>query len=230
MIQKLTGIRTILAENQSSLALFNSILTLVDCYTALTGWQQDCPWGKRHGLQYGWHHPFVIGWSKYRLGLLSALLHYGLAWLVGILTVFHMPVTHLPFAQPLRQAGLPLGLYKGTVKASMTLGTKHVISTMYFLSMLLGVSTGWRQVKICFEKQRGDSQQRQKTHSKGLLNKGLSKFLSLGQLIAAQWHPPYVVKVFLVQHRFMWCIVIIQCQAITWNNAYLLYNWCKMLY
>ena len=28
--------------------------------------------------QIGWHHPFVIGWSKYRLGLLSAPLHYGL--------------------------------------------------------------------------------------------------------------------------------------------------------
>ena len=25
----------------------------------------------------GWHHPFVIGWSKYRLGLPSAPLHYG---------------------------------------------------------------------------------------------------------------------------------------------------------
>ena len=26
----------------------------------------------------GWHHPFVIGWSKDRLGLPSAPLHYGL--------------------------------------------------------------------------------------------------------------------------------------------------------
>ena len=36
----------------------------------------------------GWHHPLVIGWSKYRLGLPSAPLHYGLTWPVGILTVF----------------------------------------------------------------------------------------------------------------------------------------------
>ena len=35
----------------------------------------------------GWHHPFVIGWSKYRLGLPSAPLHYGLMWPVGIPTV-----------------------------------------------------------------------------------------------------------------------------------------------
>ena len=26
----------------------------------------------------GWHHDFVIGWSKYRFGLPSAPLHYGL--------------------------------------------------------------------------------------------------------------------------------------------------------
>ena len=36
----------------------------------------------------GWHHPFVIGWSKYRLGLLNAPLHHGLMWPVGIATVF----------------------------------------------------------------------------------------------------------------------------------------------
>ena len=32
----------------------------------------------------GWHHPFVISWSKYRLGLPSAPLHYGLMWPVWI--------------------------------------------------------------------------------------------------------------------------------------------------
>ena len=41
----------------------------------------------------GWHHPFGIGWSKYRLGLPSAPLHYGLTWPVGIPTVFQTPVT-----------------------------------------------------------------------------------------------------------------------------------------
>ena len=41
----------------------------------------------------GWHHPFVIVWSKYRLGLPSASLHYGLTWPVGIPTVFQTPVT-----------------------------------------------------------------------------------------------------------------------------------------
>ena len=41
----------------------------------------------------GWHQAFVIAWSKYRLGLPSAPLHYGLTWPVGIPTVFHTPVT-----------------------------------------------------------------------------------------------------------------------------------------
>ena len=30
------------------------------------------------GLSVGWHHSFVIGWSKDRLGLPSAPSHYGL--------------------------------------------------------------------------------------------------------------------------------------------------------
>ena len=41
----------------------------------------------------GWHHRFVIGWSKDRLGLLSAPLHYGLTWPVGIPTVIQTQVT-----------------------------------------------------------------------------------------------------------------------------------------
>ena len=41
----------------------------------------------------GWHHTFVIVWSKYRLGLPSATLHYGFTWPVGIQTIFQTPVT-----------------------------------------------------------------------------------------------------------------------------------------
>ena len=59
----------------------------------------------------GWHHSFVIGWSKDRLGLPSAPLHYGLKWPVGIPTVFHTPVT-----VPLYCNYLLLGLCKGTVR------------------------------------------------------------------------------------------------------------------
>ena len=55
----------------------------------------------------GWHHPFVIGWFEYRLGLPSAPLHYGLIWPEGIPTVLP-PYCHW---QPLR-------LFKGTVKES----------------------------------------------------------------------------------------------------------------
>ena len=52
----------------------------------------------------GWHHPFVIGLSKYRLGLPSAPMHYGLTWPVGIPTVFQTPVTvplHCPNSRQL---------------------------------------------------------------------------------------------------------------------------------
>ena len=54
----------------------------------------------------GWHHAFVIGWSKYRLRLPSAPLHYGLTWPMGI----------PPFFRPQWQY-LPLGLCKGLWKS-----------------------------------------------------------------------------------------------------------------
>ena len=70
----------------------------------------------------GWHHAFVIGWGKYRLGLHGAPLHYGLTWLVGITTVFYTPLT-VPLHSPNgRQICLPLGLCGGTVKESMSAG------------------------------------------------------------------------------------------------------------
>ena len=47
----------------------------------------------------GWQHIFVIGWSKYRLVLHSAPLHYGLAWPVGIPIVFQTPMT-VPLHSP----------------------------------------------------------------------------------------------------------------------------------
>ena len=55
--------------------------------------------GKETWPPIGWHHPFVIGWSKYRLGLPSAPLHYGLMWPVGIPTLFQTPVT-VPLHSP----------------------------------------------------------------------------------------------------------------------------------
>ena len=66
----------------------------------------------------GWHHSFVIGWSKYRLGLPSAPLHYGLTWPVGIPTVFQTPVTVLLHCPNGRQLGL-CKAKKGTVKESV---------------------------------------------------------------------------------------------------------------
>ena len=63
--------------------------------------------------QIGWHHPFMIGWSKDRLGLPSAPLHYGLTWPVGIPTFFQPPVT-VPLHCP--NNCLPLVLSTGTVR------------------------------------------------------------------------------------------------------------------
>ena len=47
----------------------------------------------------GYHRAFVIGWSKYRLGMPSAQLRYGLTWPVGIPTIFQTPVT-VPLHSP----------------------------------------------------------------------------------------------------------------------------------
>ena len=41
----------------------------------------------------GWHHPAVISWSRYRLGLPRVAMHCGFMWLVGIATVFHRSLT-----------------------------------------------------------------------------------------------------------------------------------------
>ena len=65
----------------------------------------------------GWHHAFVIGWSKYRLGLPSAPLHYRLTWPLGISPVFQNPLT-VPMHSP-NGRYLSLGLCKGTSKESM---------------------------------------------------------------------------------------------------------------
>ena len=48
----------------------------------------------------------MIGWSKYRLGLPGALLHYGLTWAVGIPTVFQTPVT-VPMHNPKQWQAMP---------------------------------------------------------------------------------------------------------------------------
>ena len=61
----------------------------------------------------GCHRPFVIGWSKYRVGLLSAPLHYGLTPPAGIFTVFQP--RWQPFCTALTTGKcLLLGLCKGS--------------------------------------------------------------------------------------------------------------------
>ena len=50
-------------------------------------------------LPIGRLHPFVVGWSKYRLGLPIASLHYEITWPVAIPTVYETPVT-VPYHSP----------------------------------------------------------------------------------------------------------------------------------
>ena len=58
-----------------------------------------------------WHHPFVIVWSKYRLGIPSALVHYGLTWQLWIPP---------PFCRPQWQSHRTTSTAcKGTVKESI---------------------------------------------------------------------------------------------------------------
>ena len=67
----------------------------LDCFTVPAWWHYDCQWNMRHGLPNGWHHPFVIGWSKYQLRLPDC----GLMWPVGISTVFQRSLT-VPLHSP----------------------------------------------------------------------------------------------------------------------------------
>ena len=55
----------------------------------------------------GWRHDFVIGRSKYRLGLPSSRLHYGLTWSVWIPNVFQTPVTGPSHSPSGRQMQMP---------------------------------------------------------------------------------------------------------------------------
>ena len=60
----------------------------------------------RHSLQLAGINNFVIGWSRYRLGLPRAPLHYMPTWPVGIPIVFQNPV-RVPLHSP---NSLPIGL------------------------------------------------------------------------------------------------------------------------
>ena len=77
----------------------------------------------------GWHHAFVIGWSKYRLGLHNAPFHYELTWPVGIPAVFQTPVT-VPMHSLCGRQYLPLGLCKGIVKENKMYGEVFLDETV----------------------------------------------------------------------------------------------------
>ena len=66
---------------------------------------QSQPGGSRNSVGYGawsltgWHHHFMIDWSRYRLGLPGVAMHYGFMQPVGIPTVFCKALT-VPLHSP----------------------------------------------------------------------------------------------------------------------------------
>ena len=64
------------------------------------------------------HHPFMIGLSKYRFGIASVAMDYGLTWPVGIFTIVRYHWQSLCTALMACKC-LPLGLCKETVKESI---------------------------------------------------------------------------------------------------------------
>ena len=47
----------------------------------------------------GWHHTFVIVWSKYRLRMARVVMNFGLTWAMGISTVLQMAMA-VPLDRP----------------------------------------------------------------------------------------------------------------------------------
>ena len=80
--------------------------------------------------------PSVIDWFKYRLGLPSAPLHYGLTWPVGILTVFQTPVTvplHSHNGRQMPAVSAVQGDCKRVYSPCMLLHLQPVHSPIYYI-------------------------------------------------------------------------------------------------
>ena len=80
----------------SEFSLMGKRRKTLDYNTVVAWWHAGCQWCVWY---YRWHHPFVIGWPNYRLGIPSAPLNYGLTWPVGIPIVFQTLVT-VPLHSP----------------------------------------------------------------------------------------------------------------------------------
>ena len=114
----------------------------------------------------GWHHPFVIGWSKYRLRFLTAPLHYEFMWPVGIHTVFQTPVT-VPLHHPNGRQMSALRAVQGDCERVYLLHSCvgsvcmfnslipgrcgcnlnfHFISSIYIVSISCEIALGWMSV------------------------------------------------------------------------------------
>ena len=81
--------------------------------------QQDCQRGLRVALEtcppIDCVTDCIVGWSIYKLGNSSHVVHYGLTWKVGISTVFKRTLT-IPCTDLTAGKCLPLGLCKETVE------------------------------------------------------------------------------------------------------------------
>ena len=104
---KLWGPTTFLTEIQTLLSTDTRLLHslgLVDVGLSV---------GYETWLPVGWHHSLVIGWSKYNLGIPQLQFW---AHVTGGNLHYFSKATDSHLAQPQRQASLPLGLCKETVK------------------------------------------------------------------------------------------------------------------
>ena len=84
----------------------------LECYPVLTWWYNRTVSGVWDMASNWLASTFCDGWSKYKLGLPSAPLHYGPLWPVGISTIFRPQWQSLCTA-PMAGRCLPLGLCKG---------------------------------------------------------------------------------------------------------------------
>ena len=73
----------------------------------------------------GWLHPFMIGWSKYRLRNASVAMSSGLTYYLWEFLPFFKGHWQSPCTALTAGKGLPLGLCKGTVKESRHCSNKN---------------------------------------------------------------------------------------------------------
>ena len=92
------------------------------------------------------HRAFVIGWAKYKLGLLSALLHYGLTWTVEIVLVFQTALI-VPFHSPNGRRMPAVMAVQGGCFGTYTV--RHQRRGVLMFSLICVWTNGWVNTRDC---------------------------------------------------------------------------------